>query len=54
MDASPRIALTGATGFVGQALLPMLSADGHTVRALARAQKNRQLTEQPGLDWISG
>ncbi len=54
MDARTRIALTGATGFVGQALLPMLSAEGYTVRALARAQKNRQLTEQPGLDWISG
>jgi uncharacterized protein YbjT (DUF2867 family) len=54
MDARPRIALTGATGFVGQALLPMLLADGYAVRALARAQKNRQLPEQPGLDWISG
>lgn len=54
MDARPRIALTGATGFVGQSLLPMLLASGHPVRALARAQKNRQLTEQPGLDWISG
>ncbi|MEX1252153.1 MAG: NAD-dependent epimerase/dehydratase family protein [Hyphomonas sp.] len=54
MDARPRIALTGATGFVGQALLPMLLAGGQSVRALARAQKNRSLTEQPGLDWIGG
>lgn len=31
-----RIALTGATGFVGKALVPKLMAAGHHVRALAR------------------
>jgi uncharacterized protein YbjT (DUF2867 family) len=54
MDARPRIALTGATGFVGQALLPMLLAEGRSLCALARAQKSRKLAEQPGLHWIGG
>lgn len=31
-----RIAVTGATGFVGKALLPRLIAQGHAVRALVR------------------
>jgi uncharacterized protein YbjT (DUF2867 family) len=32
------ILLTGATGYVGGSLLPILLEDGHRVRALARAQ----------------
>ena len=31
-----RILLTGATGYVGGSLLPLLLEDGHHVRALAR------------------
>lgn len=54
MDALPRIALTGATGFVGQALLPVLLAEGYPVRALIRARKNRAAPLQAGLEWISG
>lgn len=54
MDALPRIALTGATGFVGQALLPMLLSRGFPVRALARARPNRKLDPRSGLDWIAG
>lgn len=44
------IALTGATGFVGSAVLDRALADGHTVRALARR-------EQPpcaGVEWVRG
>jgi nucleoside-diphosphate-sugar epimerase len=44
------IAVTGATGFVGQALLDLALAEGFTVRALAR-------TEQParkGVTWVHG
>lgn len=54
MDALPRIALTGATGFVGQALLPMLLSRGFPVSALARARPNRKLDPRPGLGWIAG
>jgi uncharacterized protein YbjT (DUF2867 family) len=44
------IALTGATGFVGTALLDRALAAGHRVRALTRrAQPPRE-----GVDWIAG
>lgn len=44
------IAVTGATGFVGQALLDLAGADGVPVRALARrAQQPRE-----GVEWIRG
>ena len=44
------LAVTGATGFVGQALLDRALEDGLEVRALARrAQEPRD-----GLEWISG
>jgi nucleoside-diphosphate-sugar epimerase len=45
------IALTGATGFLGRALLPALLKDGHAVRALHR----RTPAETPrGVTWIGG
>jgi uncharacterized protein YbjT (DUF2867 family) len=34
--AAMRVLLTGASGYVGSALLPRLAADGHEVRAFAR------------------
>lgn len=44
------LALTGATGFVGGALLEQALAAGHRVRALARrAQPGRE-----GVTWVSG
>ncbi len=48
----PTIALTGATGFVGRAVLKQLLADGHRVRALARP--SRQLPGHDKLVRISG
>ncbi|MGK6325044.1 NAD-dependent epimerase/dehydratase family protein [Sphingomonas sp. DT-51] len=44
------LALTGATGFVGGALLEQALAAGHYVRALAR----RQQPERDGVTWVSG
>jgi nucleoside-diphosphate-sugar epimerase len=46
------VALTGATGFLGQRLTPVLLARGWRVRALAR--RVPQGPPPPGLDWIQG
>lgn len=53
-DALPRkILLTGATGFVGRAVEPMLVAAGWAVRNLTRqARRARQPT--PGVEWVEG
>jgi len=45
-----RIAITGATGFVGSHLVEQAVAAGHEVRALTR----RPQTPRPGLEWIGG
>ena len=44
------IAVTGATGFLGQALLDVARGEGVAVRALARKQQPDRL----GVTWISG
>jgi nucleoside-diphosphate-sugar epimerase len=44
------IAVTGATGFVGQALLDRAAEAGLEVRALARQPQ----TSRPGVEWIAG
>lgn len=44
------LALTGATGFVGQATLGAALAVGHHARALAR----REQAERTGVTWIEG
>lgn len=45
------IALTGATGFVGQAVLDVLAHRGLPAKALARSEQSRQWT---GVEWIKG
>ena len=44
------IAITGATGFVGQALIEQALAAGFTVRALAR----REQPHRKGVSWVHG
>lgn len=46
-----KVALTGATGFVGQATIEVLGHRGHSVRALARKIPG----EKPsGVEWVGG
>lgn len=44
------IAVTGATGFLGQRLIPALLAEGHSVRALTR----RAMPAQADVTWVEG
>lgn len=44
------LAITGATGFVGQAVLDHALAAGHGIRAIAR----RPQAPRPGVEWIEG
>ncbi len=44
------VAVTGATGFVGQALLDKAAAQGIAIRALAR----REQAPRGGVEWVSG
>lgn len=44
------LAITGATGFVGSAVLDAALAAGHRVRALAR----REQAAQDGVEWVRG
>lgn len=53
-DTNRSLALTGATGFVGQRLLKRLSEDGWQVKALYRPKKNHAPQEIQGVEWIAG
>jgi uncharacterized protein YbjT (DUF2867 family) len=53
-DGRPRtVLLTGATGFVGRAVLPALVAAGWQVRCFTRDAK-RAAAQLPLLDWVQG
>jgi len=45
-----KIAITGGSGFIGKVLVPLLLADGHTLRLLTR----RPRPEQEGIVWVPG
>ncbi len=49
-----RIAVTGASGFLGSVLVPHLAASGHDVRTLTRTLPTRELTAYPGVTWLQG
>lgn len=42
------IFVTGATGVLGKAIVPMLIADGHTVCALSRSKANKEILQYFG------
>jgi dihydroflavonol-4-reductase len=51
-----KVALTGATGFVGRHVAQLLAQRGHRVRCLVREQSNTQFLEDPGahFEFING
>lgn len=49
-----RIFLTGASGFVGSAVLPQLTKAGHTVVALARSEASAAAAEALGAEVLRG
>lgn len=54
LTASSPIALTGATGFIGTALLSQLTAAGWHVRALCRRREAGTTDALPGVEWVQG
>ncbi|MDJ0720760.1 MAG: NAD-dependent epimerase/dehydratase family protein [Desulfobacterales bacterium] len=48
------IALTGATGFIGSALVKRLGADGFVVRALYRQSRASLPIQGPNIHWVPG
>jgi len=49
-----RVAVTGATGFVGRHLVDHLSHRGHAVRALARTSRGARLLAARGAEVVAG
>ena len=46
--------MTGATGFVGRHLLPLLVDEGHTVRCLVRRRSAKALPQNPAITPVPG
>jgi nucleoside-diphosphate-sugar epimerase len=54
VSAPSLVALTGATGFIGAALLARLTDAGWRVRALYRRRGGRTPAVLPGVEWLPG
>ena len=54
MAPSSLVALTGATGFIGAAVLAQLTGTGWQVRALYRPRTGRVPAAAPGVQWLPG
>ena len=54
MSGSHRVFLTGATGYVGRAVIPALRAAGHTVRCLVRRGSERDLRGLEAIERVEG
>ncbi len=48
------IAVTGATGFLGHHLIPLLVQRGHTVRALVRCNSDGRFLHDHHVQWVAG
>ena len=49
-----KIFVTGATGFTGSRVIPLLLQNGFEVRCLYRATSDRSLLTQPEIEWALG
>ena len=49
-----KIFVTGATGFTGSRVIPLLLKNGYEVRCLYRASSDRSQLPQPEIEWVLG
>jgi uncharacterized protein YbjT (DUF2867 family) len=49
-----KVFVTGATGFTGSRVVPLLLKSGYEVRCLYRASSDRSLLPQPEIEWALG
>ena len=49
-----KVFVTGATGFTGSRVVPLLLKSGYEVRCLYRSTSDRSLLPHPGIGWVLG